>query len=108
MNKQINKQNKPYSPHQILLYAKSLKALSAYFSAVLLFLQYRRSDNWKVMETEFLSFGLFKLILGSSAFADLTNDGPCSNVVFTIEKYLDINGPGQFKPVLFHCQLFIF
>ena len=58
------------------------------------------------METEFFSFWLFKLILGSSASVDLTNNGSCSNVVFTLEKYLDIYEPGQFKPVLFHCQLF--
>jgi len=36
----------------------------------------------------------------------LDNHGLCSTVAFTVEKYLSISGPAQFKCVLFKGQLY--
>ena len=41
----------------------------------------------------------------SSVSLDSNNHRLCSTVVFTIEKYLRISGPSQFKPTLFKGQL---
>ena len=46
------------------------------------------------------------LIWGSSASSDSTNHKPCSSVVFSIQRYLSISRPIQFKPKLFKGQLY--
>ena len=43
---------------------------------------------------------------GSNASTDSTIRGLCSPIVFTLEKNMHINGPVQFKPVLFKDQLY--
>ena len=47
----------------------------------------------------------FALHIRGSKTWDSTNFGLCNTVVFTIEKYLQISGPVQFKPVLRKRQL---
>ena len=45
-------------------------------------------------------------IASSSASLDSTNHIFCNTIVVVLEKNLHVNGPVQFKSVLFGCQLY--